>query len=77
MPVESEVEKFREKDNATTITTMKDSYEVCKISSRTRSEVFNNWIIYMRVRRKVPTVTGALILNFIEDGGKWNKLGWT
>ena len=77
MPIESDVEIFKEKDNATTVTTVEDGYKVCKISFKTRSDVFDNWINNMRVRRKVPIATSALILNFLEDGGKWNKLGWT
>ena len=67
MPIESDVEIFKEKDNATTVTTVEDGYEVCKISFRTRSDGFNKWINNMRVRRKVPTEIGALILNFLKD----------
>ena len=75
-PIESELERIKKKDNTTTVTTVEDGYEVYKISLKTRSDIFNKWINSMRLRRKVPTATGALTLNYLKVGRKWNRLGW-
>ena len=75
-PIGSDVERSKKKDNATAVTTVEDGYEVCKISLRTRNEVFNKWINNRRLRRKVPTATGTFILNYLKEGGKWKRLGW-
>ena len=76
-PIEVEVAIFRKRDNAKAVTTVENSIKVCKIPFKTRSELFNKWINNRRPRRKVSPVTGALILNYFQEGGKWKKDEWT
>ena len=61
---------FNEKDNAEAVTMVINGIDVCKITSKTKVEVFNRWIDNKRLRKKVSSSTGALILNYLEEGGK-------
>ena len=68
---------FRRKDNARTVTTVDNSIEVYKLLSRKKSELFNKGIDNKRHRKKVSSSTGAMIINYLEEGEKWKKEMWT
>ena len=72
-PIEFEVAGFNKKDDVEAVTTVRNGIKVCKISFKTKSEVFNRWIDNKRLRKKVSSSTGALILNYLEEGRKLKK----
>ena len=75
-PIEVDVAKFRRRDSVKAVTTVENGIKVCKISFKTRSGLFNKWTNDRRLRRKVSSTTGALILNHLEEGVEWMKDEW-
>ena len=67
MPIESDVEEFRKRDNATAVLTVGNDYEVWKISFETSGNLLNKWIKDKRVRNKVCSAPGTLTLDYLKE----------